>query len=74
MQAIRVEALSKTFQVRRKEKGLRGSVQAILRPRTEEVRAVREVYRAERCGEEHYDQDADGYSLSGRRAGNGAGN
>lgn len=43
MQAIRVEALSKTFQVRRKEKGLRGSVQAILRPRTEEVRAVREV-------------------------------
>lgn len=43
MQAIRVEELEKTFRVRRKEKGMRGSVQAILRPQTEEVRAVRGV-------------------------------
>ena len=43
MQAIRVENLSKTFRVKRKEKGMRGSVQAILRPQTEEVKAVRGV-------------------------------
>lgn len=43
MKAICVEELEKTFRVRRKEKGMRGSMQAILRPRTEEVRAVRGV-------------------------------
>ena len=40
MQAIRVENLSKTFRVKRKEKGMRGSVQAILHPQTEEIKAV----------------------------------
>lgn len=43
MQAIRAEELEKTFRVRKKEKGLRGSVEAILRPRTEEIRAVNGV-------------------------------
>lgn len=43
MQAIRVEALTKTFRVRRKEKGMRGSIKAILRPQTEEIRAVHGV-------------------------------
>ena len=43
MQAISVKELEKTFRVRRKEKGMRGSVQAILRPQTEEVKAVRGV-------------------------------
>ena len=43
MQAIRVENLSKTFRVRRKEKGMRGSIKAILRPQTEEIRAVHGV-------------------------------
>lgn len=40
MQAIKVSNLSKTFQVRQKEKGMRGSVKAILNPRTEEIKAV----------------------------------
>ena len=40
MQAIRVENLSKTFRVKRKEKGMRGSVKAIFHPQTEEIRAV----------------------------------
>ncbi len=43
MQAISVKELEKTFRVKRKEKGMRGSVQAILRPQTEEVKAVRGV-------------------------------
>ncbi len=43
MQAIRVEALTKTFRVRRKEKGMRGSIKAILGPQTEEIRAVHGV-------------------------------
>lgn len=40
MQAIRVENLSKTFRVKRKEKGMRGSIKAIFHPQTEEIRAV----------------------------------
>lgn len=40
MQAIKVSNLSKTFQVRQKEKGMWGSVKAILNPRTEEIKAV----------------------------------
>ena len=40
MQAIRVENLSKTFQVKRKEKGMKGSIQAIFHPQMEEVKAV----------------------------------
>ena len=43
MQAIRVENLSKTFRVRKKEKGMAGSLQAILHPQIEEVRAVKGV-------------------------------
>ncbi|MBD5504455.1 MAG: ATP-binding cassette domain-containing protein [Lachnospiraceae bacterium] len=40
MQAIKVEDLSKSFRVRQKEKGMRGSIKAILSPRTEEIKAV----------------------------------
>ena len=43
MQAINVENLSKTFRVKRKEKGLKGSVRAILHPQTQEIRAVRDI-------------------------------
>lgn len=43
MQAIQVENLSKTFRVKRKEKGMRGSVKAIFHPQTEEIRAVNGV-------------------------------
>ncbi|MDE5718966.1 MAG: ATP-binding cassette domain-containing protein [Lachnospiraceae bacterium] len=43
MQAIRVEDLSKTFRIKRKEKGMRGSIKAILHPQTEEIRAVKGV-------------------------------
>lgn len=40
MQAIKVENLSKTFRVRQKEKGMRGSIKAIFRPQMEEIKAV----------------------------------
>ena len=40
MQAIRVENLSKTFRVKRKEKGMSGSIQEIFHPQMEEVKAV----------------------------------
>ncbi|MBD5489504.1 MAG: ATP-binding cassette domain-containing protein [Lachnospiraceae bacterium] len=40
MQAIKVEDLSKSFRVRQKEKGMRGSIKAIISPRTEEIKAV----------------------------------
>lgn len=43
MQAIEVENLSKTFRVKRKEKGMRGSVKAIFHPQTEDIRAVNGV-------------------------------
>ena len=43
MQAIRVKNLSKTFRVKRKEKGMRGSVKAIFHPQTEEIHAVNGV-------------------------------
>ena len=43
MQAIRVENLSKTFRVKRKEKGMYGSIKAIVHPQTEEIRAVNGV-------------------------------
>ncbi len=43
MQAIKVEHLSKTFRVKRKEKGMKGSIKAILHPQTEEIRAVKDV-------------------------------
>lgn len=40
MQAIRVENLSKTFRVKCKEKGMKGSIQAIFHPQMKEVKAV----------------------------------
>ena len=40
MQAISVEGLSKSFQVKHKEKGMKGSIRAVLHPQTEEIRAV----------------------------------
>lgn len=43
MQAIRVENLSKTFRVRKKEKGMAGSFRAVLHPQIEEVQAVKDV-------------------------------
>ena len=51
MQAIKVENLSKTFRIKRKEKGMRGSVKAIFRPQTEEVRAVNGISFAVEEGE-----------------------
>lgn len=51
MQAIRVEDLSKTFRVKRKEKGMKGSIKAILHPQTEEIRAVKGVSFAVEEGE-----------------------
>ena len=43
MQAIRVENLSKTFRVKKKEKGMAGSIKAILHPQTEKIQAVNGV-------------------------------
>lgn len=43
MQAITVEDLSKTFRVRHKEKGMKGSVRAVFHPQTQEIRAVNGV-------------------------------
>lgn len=51
MQAIHVENLSKTFRIKRKEKGMRGSVKAIFHPQTEEIRAVSDVSFAVEEGE-----------------------
>lgn len=51
MQAITVENLSKTFRVKRKEKGMKGSIKAILHPQTEEIRAVKGVTFAVEEGE-----------------------
>lgn len=51
MQAIRVEDLSKTFRVKRKEKGMKGSIRAVLHPQTEEIRAVNGVSFAVEEGE-----------------------
>lgn len=51
MQAIRVEDLSKTFRVKKKEKGMAGSIKAILHPQTEEIQAVDGVSFAVEEGE-----------------------
>lgn len=51
MLAIRVENLSKTFYVKQKEKGIRGSVKAIFHPQTEKVKAVDQVSFAVEEGE-----------------------
>ena len=43
MPVITVEGLSKTFVVKEKQAGLRGSLRSLIRPRTAEIRAVRGV-------------------------------
>ncbi len=40
MRVIEAEALTKNFRVKRKEKGMRGSIRAVFHPQTEEIRAV----------------------------------
>lgn len=51
MNAIETENLSKTFRVKQKEKGMRGSLAAIFRPRTEEIKAVDGISFAVKEGE-----------------------
>lgn len=43
MKVIEVEELTKNFRVKRKEKGMKGSLKAIFHPQTEEIRAVDRV-------------------------------
>lgn len=43
MKVIEAEGLSKNFRVKHKEKGMRGSIQSIFHPQTEEIRAVDSV-------------------------------
>lgn len=43
MKVIEVEELTKNFHVKRKEKGMKGSIKAIFHPQTEEIRAVDRV-------------------------------
>lgn len=43
MKAIEAEGLSKSFRIREKEKGMRGSIRAIFHPQTREIRAVDHV-------------------------------
>jgi len=51
MYAIKAEGLSKTFRVKVKEKGMRGSIRAILHPQMRDVRAVDNVSFAVEEGE-----------------------
>lgn len=51
MKVIEAENLSKTFRVKRKEKGMKGSIRAILRQQTEEIKAVSGVSFAVEEGE-----------------------
>lgn len=51
MNVIEAENLSKIFRVRQKEKGLKGSVQAILRPRIREIQAVNDISFSVEAGE-----------------------
>lgn len=43
MEAVKVKDLSKTFRVRQKEKGMKGSIQAMFHPKITEIRAVDRV-------------------------------
>lgn len=43
MEAVKVKDLSKTFRVRQKEKGMKGSIQAMFHPKIAEIRAVDRV-------------------------------
>ena len=85
MQAIRVENLSKTFRVKRKEKGMRGSIKAFIHPRIEEIQAVNGVSFSVEEGEmlafigpngagkstDHQDADRDSLSRRGQGGGDG---
>ena len=51
MNAIEAENLAKTFRVRQKEKGMKGSLQAILRPRIKEVQALDGISFSVEAGE-----------------------
>ena len=43
MKVIEVKELSKTFKVKVKEKGLKGSLKAIVKPKYEEIKAVKGI-------------------------------
>lgn len=51
MNAIETQNLSKTFRIKQKEKGMRGSIGAILHPQTKEIKAVDGVSFAVEEGE-----------------------
>ena len=43
MEVVKVKDLSKTFRVRQKEKGMKGSIKAVFHPQMTEIRAVDRV-------------------------------
>lgn len=43
MKAVKVKDLSKTFQVRQKEKGMKGSLKSILHPQMTQIKAVHDI-------------------------------
>ena len=51
MKAIQAEGLAKTFRVKQKEKGMKGSIKSVFHPKTEEVRAVDGVSFSVEAGE-----------------------
>ena len=51
MNVIEAENLSKTFRVKRKEKGMKGSIRAVFKPKTEEIKAVNGISFAVEEGE-----------------------
>lgn len=51
MNVIEVENLSKTFRVRQKEKGMKGSIRAVFKPHVEEIKAVNGISFAVEEGE-----------------------
>ena len=51
MNVIEAENLSKTFRVKQKEKGMKGSIRAIFKPKTEEIKAVSGISFAVEEGE-----------------------
>ena len=51
MEVIKAKDLSKTFRVKQKEKGMKGSIQSVFRPQIAEVRAVDGVSFAVEEGE-----------------------
>ena len=51
MNVIEAENLSKTFRVKQKEKGMKGSIRAVFKPKTEEIKAVNGISFAVEEGE-----------------------